>query len=564
MTMPASLSDCPSVARLTSDCDASLDALREQETRAREGAKQLAEDIVASVAAKGGVWQPPETTGEVLVNAGGVVFPVSRRGLLMPLMRKRYISVLLMHFADGMPKDPSGHVYLEVSSAYFDAFLDALTLYETGRANTVTLPANKAADPTYAEYHCLFMREVGVFSPSADQQQAPLDATMANNGAQQPWEATAGVDEATQQYFDASQPSIRAYVKAAKGLGRLKEDINAFLTAMEPFLKTPGDGDSTLLSLTILGRQVVILKSTLLRLGDKHPLLTRFSDTPPNWPDRHIRQTPAKHFVHTVEFARRIAMTMPKGQFIHPPLLDESERRLCIEDMEMYGIAYAPICHLAAGGDLIVDLPAGDGWVIQSAQEWVSVLVDIMDKPTCSPSLLFKSSRDGDDFGTMVDKVGDASGLLFLINHNDTHRFGAFVNGQLKPPADPTHTSGLYKVQQFLISISGAYGQVTKIPIPTARQTVHVAGRDAFIKSSNEDSRGKLCLGSGYLWFAWGSPGPADDVRSMNQWVKTQDLPDGYLGQFNSDGNGTLAGAWTFTAKEVEIWHVHGGGATSA
>ncbi|CEM17321.1 unnamed protein product [Vitrella brassicaformis CCMP3155] len=553
MTMPASLSDCPSVARLISDCDASLDALREQETGARDGAKQLAEEIMASVAAKGGVWQPPETTGEVLVNAGGVVFPVSRRGLLMPLMRNRYISVLLMHFADGLPRDSNGHMYLEVSSAYFDAFLDALTLYETGRANTVTLLAPKAADPAYAEYDSLFMREVKVFSPSDDQQQAPLDAVTANTGGGQPWDSTAALDEATQQHLDAAQRSIRAYAKPLKTLWRLKEDIKAFLAAMEPFMKTPEDGDKVLLSVTILGRQVVMMKSTLLRLGANHPLLTRFSDTPPNWPDRHIRQTPAKHFITTVEFARRIA-TMPHSQLIHPPLLDEGERRLCIEDMEMYGIAYAPLCHLPPGGEFIV----------KSSEEWGSVL-DMIDKPACRASLLYKSSRDGGDFGTMMDKVGDASGLLFLINHNDTHRFGAFVDGQLKPPADPTQISANYKVQQFLISISGAYPKITKVPLPEVRQWVGVAGSDASINASNTDSRGKLFLGNGYLWFAWASPGPVDDVRSMTQWIREKDdLPDGYLGQFNDQNHGTLAADLHLTAKEIEVWQVTGGGATSA
>ncbi|CEM17341.1 unnamed protein product [Vitrella brassicaformis CCMP3155] len=552
MTMPASLSDCPSVARLISDCDASLDALREQETRARDGAKQLAEDIMASVAAKGGVWQPPETTGEVLVNAGGVVFPVSRRGLLMPLMRKRYISVLLMHFADGLPRDSSGHVYLEVSSAYFDAFLDALTLYETGRANTVTLHTSKAADPACAEYDSLFMREVGVFSPSEYQQQKRPDAVMANTGDDQPWDSAAALDEATQQYIDAAERWMRALSKPLKTLWRLKEDIKAFLAAMEHFMKTPDDGDNALLSVTILGRQVVIMKSTLCRLGANHPLLTRFSDTPPNWPDRHIRQTPAKHFITTVEFARRIA-TMPKGQLIHPPLLDDSERRLCIEDMEMYGIAYAPICHLPPGGDFIV----------KSGEEWGSVL-DLTEKQQSSVSLLYKSSRDGGDWDTLLDKVGDASGLMFLINHNDTHRFGAFVDGQLKPPADTDQTSGNYKVQQFLISISGAYPKITKIPIPEAQQVVEVAGRHASLNANNMDYRGKMSIGRGYLWLAWASPGPADDVRSMHQWVARDDLPDGYLGQFNSNGNGTLAADWHLTAKEIEVWHVHGGGATSA
>ncbi|CEM22586.1 unnamed protein product [Vitrella brassicaformis CCMP3155] len=251
---------------------------------------------MASVAARSGLWEQPETSGEVLINAGGFVYPVSRRGLLMPFMRQRYISVLLMHFADGLPRDADGHVYLETSPAYFEALLDELTLYETGRTNTVDLPPSKAADPAYSEYHSLFMREISAFSPSADQQ-TPLDAVPAHD---------AGVKEATQLCVDFIEKSTRAYVNAIKGLWRIGDDIKAFLADMDPFMKSSSDADNALLSLTVLGRRVTIMKKTLCRLGDDHPLLTRFSDTAPNWPDRRVRETPAKHFITAVEFARRM------------------------------------------------------------------------------------------------------------------------------------------------------------------------------------------------------------------------------------------------------------------
>ncbi|CEM21239.1 unnamed protein product [Vitrella brassicaformis CCMP3155] len=178
--------------------------------------------------------------------------------------------------------------------------------------------------------------------------------------------------------------------------------------------------------------------------------------------------------------------------------------------------------------------------------------------PKPSMTLLYSSTRDGGDFGTMVDKVGDASGLLFLVNHDDTHRFGAFLEGQLMPCADPTQTNE-YPVPHFLISISGAYAKVTKVPIPEAQQVVEVAGRDAFIKATNMDSRGKVYLGDGYLRLAFGSPGPTADVRSMLQWVKEDDLPDGYLGRRNDDGDGTLAAGMSSTAKEIAIYHVKSG-----
>ncbi|CEM01935.1 unnamed protein product [Vitrella brassicaformis CCMP3155] len=514
--------------------DGDFDASIEQLTRAK---RVLTDEISRLVASRGGVSHPAETTGEMLVNAGGVVFPVSRRALLLPCMKRRYISVLLMLFADGLPRDADGHVYLETSPAYFEALLDELTLYETGRTNTVDLPPSKAADPAYSEYHSLFMRELPSFAPP----------THSSRGAAMARAVDAACDE--KALGNVIQTSLSDLEKVMKRLTRRREEVVRFLSAMEPFMKGQDDtgDDLAVLSLNVLGRQVVIQRRTLLRLGADHPLLTRFSNTLPCWGDRRVRQTPTKHFVNTVEFARRIAML--KGQLIRPPLMDESERELFREDLAMYGLTYSPI----------LDLPSGQEWVITSPEEWVAVL-DLMDRPTCRPSLLFKSSRDGGDFGTLLDKVGDASGLLFLINHNDTHRFGAFVDGRLKPPTDPTdptQTSSSYFAPQFLISISGAYAVPTKVPIPTAKQTVHVAGRDAFQIANDQDSRGKLSLGWGYLWFGWATPGPSDDVRSMNQFVKEEDLPDnGYLGQLNSSNEGTLAGEPYFTAKEMEIWHI--------
>ncbi|CEM01902.1 unnamed protein product [Vitrella brassicaformis CCMP3155] len=510
--------------------DGDFDASIERLTMAK---RALTDEISRLVASRGGVSHLAETIGEMLVNAGGVVFPVSRRALLLPCMKHRYISVLLMHFSDGLPRDADGHVYLETSPAYFEALLDELTLYETGRTNTVDLPPSKAADPAYSEYHSLFMRELPSFS-------AP---THSSRGAA----TTKAVDGACDEkaLADVIQTSLSDLEKVMKRLTRRREEVVRFLSAMEPFMKGQDDtgDDLAVLSLNVLGRQVVIQRRTLLRLGADHPLLTRFSNTPPRWGDRRVRQTPTKHFVNTVEFARRCAC-MPKDQLIRPPLMDESERELFKEDLAMYGLTYSPI----------LDLPAGQEWVMQSTEEWVAVL-DLMDRPTCRPSLLFKSGSDGGDFGTLLQKVGDASGLLFLVSHNDTHRFGAFVDGQLKPPSTRTNK---YKVPSFLISISGAYSRPTKVPIPEARQVVEVASRDAFMKARNADSRGKLYLSDGYLWLAWATPGPADDVRSMHQWVKKEDLPDkDYLGQFNDHNDEcTLAGDWYFTAKEMEIWHI--------
>ncbi|CEM11370.1 unnamed protein product [Vitrella brassicaformis CCMP3155] len=471
------------------DLDASIQRLMSAKSVLTEVTSRL-------VAERGGVSHPPETKGEMLVNAGGVVFPVSRRALLLPLMRKRYISVLLMHFSDGLPRDPDGHVYLEASPAYFEAFLDELTLHETHRTGSVELPPSKAADPTYSEYHSLFMRELQSFS-------AP---THRRHGAA----TTKAVDGACDEkaIADIIQTSLSDLEKVMKRLTCRREEVVKFLSAMEPFMKGQDDarGDSAVLSLDVMGRKVSCMKRTLQRLGNDHPLLTRFSNTPPCWGDRRVRQTPTKHFVNTVDFARRISV-LPKGQLIRPPLMDEAE------------------------------------------QEWVSLL-DMIKKPMCRPSLLFKSSRDGSAYATMLDCVAGKSGLLFALRDGDTHRFGCFLGGQITPPADPKQTNR-YKMPLFFFSLSGAYEAPTKIELPEDRQTVGVAGTQGASKNDMDEPLANVCIACGYLWLGFAQPGPAADLSSCHLWIKRDQLPEGYKGGYTQQGNGDglMARTMNFTSS---------------
>ncbi|CEM01630.1 unnamed protein product [Vitrella brassicaformis CCMP3155] len=421
--------------------------------RADAEMQAIANEISTLVAAEGGTWQLTDTEGEIMVNAGGSVFPVSRRVLLMPYMKHRYISVLLMHHASGLPRDADGHIYLETSPAYFEAFLDELTLYETGRTNTVELPPPKAADPLYADYHALFTREINCYA--APQQTTPPH-TASTASTDNP---TGSEDQAIQQYLKACEQFLRTHSAAIKQLQGVRDDIRCFLEAMEPFFASPDGSENEILSLTVLGRKVSMMRKTFSRLGPNHPLLTRFATTPPCWADRRVRQTPTKCFVTTVEFARRIAV-LPACQLIRPPLLEEGGERHFIDDIEMYGLRYQPYCHL----------PAADGtdFIAKSAEEWGKV-IDMTGKPSPRATLIYKSSRDTFEYPSFLNKVVGKSGLLFAIRQGDTHRFGAFVDGPLTAPQDPTKTNR-YKAPLFFFSLSGAYETPTKIELPEERQ----------------------------------------------------------------------------------------------
>ncbi|CEL93613.1 unnamed protein product [Vitrella brassicaformis CCMP3155] len=536
-----SATGCESADRLILTSQKSFEQIMQQfedvKTKAEGDVKAITGEILAMVAARGGVWQPLDTSGEMHVNAGGTVFPVSRRALLMPAMVHKYISVLLMHHADGLPRDADGHVYLETSPAHFEAFLDELTLYETGRTDTVQLPASKADDPAYNEYHALFMRDIGYYT-----------ATQVPTGAHTtPTTPTDAPSDEIRQHTQAWEASLRAHATAVKRLRAMRDGIGRFLEAMEPFFASQDESNNEILSLTVLGRRVSVMRKTLMRLGPDHPLLTRFSTTPPCWQGRQVDKTPARHFVSIVDFARRIS-TM-SGQLIRPPLIEQDKMRHFVEDTEMYGLKHEPSVPRLDEGNLI----------IKTQSEMAEVLA-MTGKDSCTATIIYKGSRGTQLtlYPKMLECVAGKSGLLFAIRQGDTHRFGCFIDGELTPPQEPTQTSGLYKVPLFFFSLSGAYDTPTKIELPKDKQYVEVAGTQGAVKAANMDRRANVVIGYGRLWLGYANPGPAADLSSCCQWIKRGHMPACYKGETNKRGNGTLAAThdFTFTFDEMEIYHV--------
>mmetsp|Transcript_39726 Transcript_39726/g.113253 ORF Transcript_39726/g.113253 Transcript_39726/m.113253 type:complete len:456 (+) Transcript_39726:180-1547(+) len=193
------------------------------------------------------------------------------------------------------------------------------------------------------------------------------------------------------------------------------------------------------------------------------------------------------------------------------------------------------------------------------SDEQMQAVIAMTNQPSHTRELLYKATRDGWRYGRLIDSVGDASGLLVVVQHNDTHRFGAFIDGQLKQPSDPTKEAQS-ECRLFFYSVSGACGNPTptKVPIPEEnRSAVSVAGREG------------VAQGRTYLSIdAWDSAylelgsndhdvtGPSGDLHRCRMWISKASLPAGYVGQVDADGDGTLAGAQMFTASDIEVWRV--------
>ncbi|CEM22563.1 unnamed protein product [Vitrella brassicaformis CCMP3155] len=515
---------------------------RQQLQSKAEAIKQLIESTGGKLELTGGI------EGKVEVNVGGRVVGVSRKGLMLDQLRRTYFAHLLLYCVDALPRDEEGRPFLDADFNYVKWLSDEIALVEgadsSAEEHEIELDDTQKEDPSFAFYHELFLTqttlEIDVRSDDTD-----MDDREAAEGNKEGGDGEGGDGEGAgdssgeetagsrlREYLDSYNDAVAVLEKAVvhlEGFGR----------AMGSFLRAEDGGAHEVKTVTVLRKKVSTTEATLSQLGPDNLLYKRFSGEIVQG-DVPIRQTSVEHFTKLVDFARRLRLEKRPGAVVKKPTAKPKYIAQLKKDVEMYGLKMEDIYR-----------PPAPLLTFEETQE-VLAMTEI---PSPSIKLLYRSTRDGGDFGTMVDKVGDASGLLFLINHDDTHRFGAFVEGQVKPPTDPRQTNG-YKVPHFFISISGAYGKVTKVPIPEAKQTVQVAGRDASIQSTNEDIRGKMTIGHGYLWFALASPGPSDDVRSLGHFVKTEDLPDnGYLGRFSGD-SGTLAGDWYFTAKEIAIYQV--------
>ncbi|CEM17051.1 unnamed protein product [Vitrella brassicaformis CCMP3155] len=510
------------IAALLAIKNAATAAIQQLQTKA-EAIKELIESTGGKLELTGGI------EGEVEVNVGGRVVGVSRKGLMLDQLRRTYFAHLLLYCVDALPRDEEGRPFLDADPKYVDWLSDEISMAECADASAeeheIKLDDTQKEDPIFAFYYQLFLTHtpLDIDTQSHDVDMDDGDKEVAAEGGDEGGSGTDSMGDRLREYVEGYKAAV---VELDGAAGHLKD----FGKAMGPFLRAEDGTAHEVKTVTVLRKRVSATEATLSQFGPANPLYKRFSGEIVG--DVPIRQTAVEHLMKVVDFARRLRLEHRPGSIVKHPIARNMTQLK--KDVEMYGLKMEDVYR-----------PPAPLLRFEETRE-VLAMTEI---PNPSIKLLYSSTRDGGDFGTMVDKVGDASGLLFLVNHNETHRFGVFVDGQLKPPAG-------YKVPHFFISISGAYAKPTKIPIPEGDQKVRVAGRLASIKAPNVDKRGKLYLGRGYLWLAFGSPGPADDVRSMFQWVKKEDMADGYIGRRNDNGDGTLADKFTFTAKEIAIYHV--------
>ncbi|CEM02013.1 unnamed protein product [Vitrella brassicaformis CCMP3155] len=188
-------------------------------------------------------------------------------------------------------------------------------------------------------------------------------------------------------------------------------------------------------------------------------------------------------------------------------------------------------------------------------------LLDLMGNDRTELTSVYRSSVHGTIYDDLLDSVGDAEPLVFVIR-KDKYVFGAFSNCGLELPDDPTgvhHYDCDFDLWWF--SLAGHFEQPTKIDIPRLVQHVIVAGREGSWYGANMYIGGYLVLGddenSDNLWLGV-SGRPAADIRSCYQYTYSRDVPAGYMGVRDSDDDALLGGSKYFHADEIEVLHVMG------
>ncbi|CEM01616.1 unnamed protein product [Vitrella brassicaformis CCMP3155] len=514
-----------SVDALLKEADEALAAIEQSAKQMRKKLRQQAKTIKDLITSSGG---QPRVTGplseEIEINVGGTVLCVPRKPLLLPGVSESIIAYLLLHHLDGLPKDTEGRPFLDADQIYMKWLRDEIT--------------NVGMADAQGESHEILL------TPPHDTDVSDDDDHMEVDNQQQQQQDGEEDDDADGEQGGsdhmAALSSSTASLDASVGrLGEVQRGLLNFHKLVKPLLATEGgqggEGDE-IRSVRVLGETVSTTEATLARVGRDKRLYTTFHSGAP------VSSIRPDHLMKAIDFARRRRIA-PLGTLVRPPTAPNAKQ--IRTDTEMYGLKYEPFFSGVAGG----------GFVIETDDE-MAELLNMTGKTSPMPSLLYKGSRDTYEFPKMLECVAGKSGLLFALRDGDTHRFGCFIDGPLDPPEDPTKTNK-YKAPVFFFSLSGAYETPTKIELPGGRHWVEVAGRQGVVTSKGEPI-GNVSIARGYLWLGFAQPGPASDLSSCHQWIKRDELSEGYKGTVNHNGDGTLAQSATFTCDEMEIWQVSG------
>ncbi|CEL95624.1 unnamed protein product [Vitrella brassicaformis CCMP3155] len=515
------------------EADESLATIEQNAKQMRRKLREQAAMIRGLITSSGGqLMVTGRLDDEIEIKVGGTVLCVPRKPLLLPGVSESIIAYLLLYHLEGLPKDTEGRPFLDADPVYTDWLFDEIAKVGSADAQRETheivlAPPHDTDSSSLFWHSLLFASKTGldIHMPAAapspdgdDHDNMHVDEAQQLEGG----EAAEGGEKGDAVDGMAALSKSIASLDASVGrLGAAEDRLMQFSKLVKPLLASGvGQGDE-IRSVRVRGKTVSTTEATL---------------------GAAVQSTSSEHLFRVVDFARRKRITQPDCLVMPPAASNAKQMQV---DTEMYGLKHEPFCSGLAGGDL----------VIETAEEWDEVL-KMTGKTSPMPSLLYKGSRDTYAFPKLLQCVAGKSGLLFALQDGDTHRFGTFIDGQIVPPADPTQTTGNYKVPLFFYSLSGAYDAPTKIELPEERQMVEVAGTRGAVKAKNVDRHGNLCIARGHLWLGMAKPGPAADVSSCSQLLNEQYLPGGYRGEISESGYGRLAAQRDFTASEIEIWHI--------
>ncbi|CEL99668.1 unnamed protein product [Vitrella brassicaformis CCMP3155] len=191
--------------------------------------------------------------------------------------------------------------------------------------------------------------------------------------------------------------------------------------------------------------------------------------------------------------------------------------------------------------------PPNGAPVSPSEYEALVSLLSSSSNGTTRLTSLYRASVHGTTYGDLLDNVGDAKPLVFVVR-KDKYVFGAFINCGLELPEGPRDAEHGYECDLWHFSLSGHFPKPTKIDIDNEDQWVDVAARKGSV-----EGRAKLHIHES-LYLNFGLPWALTDIRRCAQYLRP--LPEGYTGVRDDSGNALLAGSSLFHADEIEILHV--------
>ncbi|CEM02447.1 unnamed protein product [Vitrella brassicaformis CCMP3155] len=470
--------------------------------------------------------------GEIEINVGGTVLCVPRKPLLLPGVSDSFIAYLLLHHLDGLPKDTDGHPFLDADPIYMDWLCNEVANVGAADAQAETheikLTGDHSTDNASLFWHEIFFaNKIDLNITRQDRQDADMGEASAD--ASTPLGALNRSAVSVEKALDDIKTAVRQVMDE-------HQQLLKFHRVMGPFLKSAdGQGDE-IKGVRLMGKTVSTTEATLTFIGTDKRLYTTFDSTGP------VTCISPAHFMKVVDFARRQRVASV-GDIVKPPTAPN--QRQLTTDCSMYGLTTESV----SGPVLWAD-----------EMQWI---IELTKKRNVTTTLLFKSSRDTFGYQSFLNKVTGKSGLLFALRHGDTHRFGCFIDGQLKPPNDLTQTSGKYDVPLFFYSLSGAFTKPTKIELPGQGQKVEVAGTQGAVRSNKGQPIGKVAIARGRLWLGFARPGPAADLSSCQQWISKDDIPNGYGGEINTKDETFLhlASRPDLTCDEMEVYHLQVNGA---